>query len=289
MDWTVVIGWFLERGWRIFLIIALAVAVYYVLRHFVPLVIRATMARRMTDKPEEEVKQRAHTLASVSVNTAAAIIGIGTLFTILGEVGVNIAPALAGVGIAGVAVGFGAQSLVKDYLAGIFILLENQFAVGDVVKIADVAGIVEEMNLRRTVLRDLDGVVHSVPNGEIKIASNFTKEWSRVNMNVPVAYGEDLEHVIGVINRVGKELAEDPEWAPVILKPPQVLRVDAFANSAIEIKVLGDTRPIRQWDVMGELRLRLKKAFDQEGIEIPWPHSKVYFANSLSISDNSNK
>lgn len=122
------------------------------------------------------------------MNTGAVVIGIGVVFTILAEIGVNIAPALAGVGVAGVAIGFGAQSLVKDLIAGLFILLENQYAVGDVVRIADVAGIVEEINLRWTVLRDLDDIVHIVPNGEIKVASNFTKEWSRVNMNILVGY-----------------------------------------------------------------------------------------------------
>ena len=137
------------------------------------------------------------------------------------------------------------------------------------------------------MLRDLDGIVHVVPNGEIRVASNFTKEWSRVNMNISVAYGEDLDHVISVINGVGKELAEDPEWSPVILTPPKVNRVDNLGDSGIELKILGETKPIHQWDVMGQLRLRLKKAFDKEGIEIPWPHTKVYFGNSLSWDSSS--
>jgi small conductance mechanosensitive channel len=199
---------------------------------------------------------------------------------ILSELQIDIAPILAGAGVVGIAIGFGAQSLVKDLVAGLFIIIENQYRVGDVVRIADVAGIVESINLIKTVLRDLDGVVHIVLNGEIRVASNFTKDWSRVNLNVSVAYGEDLDHVISVINRVGKELAEDPEWAPLILKAPQVLRVDNLGDSGVEIKILGDTKPIRQWDVMGELRRRLKNAFDKEGIEIPWPHTKVYFGNT---------
>jgi small conductance mechanosensitive channel len=137
------------------------------------------------------------------------------------------------------------------------------------------------VSLRRTVLRDLDGIVHSVPNSEVKVASNFTKEWSRVNMNISVGYGEDLNHVIEVINRVGEGITEDPYWGQFILKAPQVLRVDAFEDSGIAIKILGDTKPLCQWDVMGELRLRLKKAFDEAGIEIPWPHIKVYFGNIM--------
>jgi small-conductance mechanosensitive channel len=153
--------------------------------------------------------------------------------------------------------------------------------VGDVARVADIAGLVEEVHLRKTVLRDLDGIVHHVPNGEIRVASNFTRHFARVNLNVSVGYGTDLDHAISVINRVGKELAEDEKWRKIIKSPPQVLRVDNLGDSGIDIKILGDVAPIRQWDVMGELRLRLKKAFDAEGIEIPWPHTKVYFGNPL--------
>jgi small conductance mechanosensitive channel len=128
------------------------------------------------------------------------------------------------------------------------------------------------VGLRRTVLRDLDGIVHYIPNGEIGVASNFTQEYSRVNLNVGVSYSEDLDHVMQVINRVGEEIAADPEWAPAIITPPKALRVDNLGDSGIDIKVVGDTKPIKQWEVMGELRKRLKKAFDDEGIEIPYPH-----------------
>jgi len=135
--------------------------------------------------------------------------------------------------------------------------------------------------LRKTVLRDLDGIVHYVPNGEIRTASNFTRHFARVNLDVPVAYDTDLNHAISVINRVGKALAEDENWRKVIKSPPQVLRVNNLGDSGIDIKILGDVEPMQQWAVMGELRLRLKKAFDAEGIEIPWPHTKVYFGNPL--------
>ena len=138
--------------------------------------------------------------------------------------------------------------------------------------------------MRRTVLRDLDGTVHSIPNGEISVASNYTKEWSRANLNISVGYGEDLDRVIRVINRVGKEMAEDPDWAPRISKAPQTLRVDNLGDSGIDIKIVGETKPLAQWEVMGELRLRLKKVFDKEGIEIPWPHTKVFFGNAPEIN-----
>ncbi|MBF8265821.1 MAG: KefA, partial [Dehalococcoidia bacterium] len=145
---------------------------------------------------------------------------------------------------------------------------------------ADTTGVVEEISLKRTVLRDMDGAVHFVPNGEIRVASNLTRGWSRVNLNVSVGYNEDLSKVIDVINRVGKELYLDPSWSPNILTAPQVLWVDKLGDSGIEIKIIGDTKPLQQWPVMGELRLRLKKTFDEQGIEIPWPHTKVYFGNS---------
>ena len=213
-------------------------------------------------------------------------VGVVAIFMIVSELGMNIAPALAGLGVAGIAVGFGAQSLVKDLFNGVLILLENHYGVGDYVHIAGIDGLVEDVTLRRTVLRDLDGTVHSIPNGEISVASNYTKEWSRANLNISVGYGEDLDRVIRVINRVGNEMAEDPDWAPRILKAPQALRVDNLGDSGIDIKIVGETKPLAQWAVMGELRLRLKKVFDKEGIEIPWPHTKIFFGNAPEISIN---
>jgi len=196
---------------------------------------------------------------------------------LLSELGINITPLLAGAGVLGVAIGFGAQNLIRDFLSGLFIFLEDQFNQGDVVEIAGRSGVVEEINLRRTVLRDLDGILHIIPNGEITISSNYTRDWARVKLDVPVAYGEDLDRVIAVINRVGKELAADKEFGPKIKTPPQVLRVQNFGDSGIDIRILGDVKPMEQWTVTGELRKRIKKTFDQEGIEIPWPHVKVYY------------
>lgn len=281
MDWSTVTDWLQAHGWKIFLIIALSVVAYFALRRLVPPIMKRAVAAQMRGKDEDEAKQRADTLASVLIKTSVVIVAIVALFTILAEVGVSIAPALAGFGVVGIAVGFGAQSLIKDLIAGVFILLENQYSVGDVVRIAGITGLVEEINLRRTVMRDLDGVVHSVPNGEITVASNYTKEWSRVNMNISVGYGEDLDRVIEVINRIGRDMANEPYWASVMLTPPQVLRVDAFEDSGIAIKILGDSKPIKQWEIMGELRRRIKRVFDEEGIEIPWPHTKVYFGEPL--------
>ena len=281
MDEIFTIGWLESSGIRILIIIAITVASYLVLRHFIPLLIKRTVALRMKGELEEEIKKRSDTLCSLLTKIALGIIVILALVTILPEFGINITGMLVGLGIVGIAVGFGAQSLIRDYLSGIFILLEDQYDVGDVVRVAGIAGLVEEVGLRRTVLRDLDGIVHSISNGEIKAASNFTKGYSRVNLNISVAYGEDLDRVIKVINRVCKEMAEEPKWKADFITTPQVLRVNNLGDSGIDIKILGDTKPIKQWAVMGELRLRLKRTFDAEGIEIPWPHTKVYFGNAI--------
>lgn len=273
-------SWLRQHGGKLAFLIVLNVVALLMTTSAIPKIITSAVSRSKAEQTEEELKKRAETLSGVLTTSLQVLIMLVFAFMLLSEVGINIAPVLAGLGIAGIAIGFGAQSLVKDIIAGLFIILENQYGKGDVVKIADVAGLVEDINFRRTVLRDLDGIVHVIPNGEIRVASNFTKEWSRVNLNISVAYDTDLDRAIAVINRVGQELASDPQWAAAILTPPRALRVDNLGDSGIEIKILGETKPIRQWDVMGELRLRLKKAFDAEGIEIPWPHIKLYFGNT---------
>jgi len=279
-----VITWLIEHGIPILIIVVVGAIVWFALKRFLPRIVRRTVEQTGYKESKEGIEKRANTLLSIFKGMARVLIIIVVIIMILDELGVAIAPVLAGFGIAGVAVGFGAQYLIRDLIAGIFIILENQYRVGDVVKVADIAGVVENVTLRKTVLRDLDGIVHHVPNGEIKTASNYTRHFSRVNLNISVGYGADLDHAISVINRVGKELAEDEKWRKVIKTAPQVLRIDSLGDSGIDIKILGDVKPIEQWGVMGELRLRLKKAFDAEGIEIPWPHTKVYFGNPLPDS-----
>jgi small-conductance mechanosensitive channel len=254
------------HGIKIGVIVIVGFIAYLITNRIIPRVIRRTMLMRMKDQPKASVEKRSKTISHVLTNTVGALIGILVLFTILGQVGINIGPALASLGIAGLAISFGAQSLIKDLINGLFILLEDQYGIGDVVKVSGIAGLVEEVNLRRTVLRDLDGTVHYIPNSEISIASNLTKEYSRVNLNISVGYGEDLDRVMKITNQICKRMAEEP---------------DALAESGIEIKILGDTRPSMQWEVMGELRRRIKAEFDREGIEIPWPHMKVYFGNPM--------
>jgi small-conductance mechanosensitive channel len=280
LSWAAVVTWLIEHGIPILIILAVGAVLWFALNKFIPPI----MGRLMTTtkgESKEGIKKRKDTLVGILSGIGRVFIVTIVIMMILDEAGVPIASVLVGLGIAGVAIGFGAQYLIRDLIAGIFIILENQYRVGDVVRVADIAGLVEGITLRKTVLRDLDGIVHHVPNGEIRVASNFTRHFSRVNLNISVGYGTDLDHAISVINRIGKELAEDEKWRKVIKTPPQVLRVDNLGDSGIDIKILGDVKPIEQWAVMGELRLRLKKAFDAEGIEIPWPHTKVYFGDPI--------
>jgi small-conductance mechanosensitive channel len=277
--------WLQLHGIRIFITLVIGAVLYIVVQYLIPHLVRRTTELGMDRKHEVEIQKRSRTLIRVLRTTCAFIIGVIVLITILADVGVNIGPALASLGVLGIAVGFGAQNLVKDFINGLFILMENQYGIGDVVKVGGICGLVEELNLRRTILRDLDGVVHIIPNGEIQIASNFTKEFSRVNMNVSVSYNEDLDRVITVINDVCNRMSESEAWKGKLIKKPQVLRVDALGDSGIEIKIMGDTVPLAQWEVMGELRRRIKVEFDKQGIEIPWPHMKVYFGSQPPSGD----
>jgi small-conductance mechanosensitive channel len=281
LSWAIVDTWLVDHGIPILIIVVVGAVLWFALNKFLPPFMRRAVARTKDKESKEGMEKRANTLVSIFKGVGRVFIVVIGIMMILPELGVDIVPVLAGFGIAGVAIGFGAQYLIRDLIAGIFIILENQYRVGDAARVADVAGLVEKVTLRKTVLRDLDGIVHHVPNGEIRIASNFTRHCARANLNVSVAYDTDLDHAISVINRVGKALAEDEKWRKVIKSPPKVLRVDNLGDSGIDIKILGDVKPMEQWGVMGELRLRIKKAFDAEGIEIPWPHTKVYFGNPL--------
>ena len=271
--------WAVTSGVRIGIILVLAVVGHLIVRRAVPKSVALAIPDKswFEDEPmdPDERARRIETVSHVFVRTVDAIILIVAVFLILGEIGVNLGPLIAGTGVAGIALGFGAQSLVKDVLSGTFIILEDRYRRGDVIRVAGVSGTVEDINLRRTVLRDLDGTVHSVPDGEIAVASNLTRLWSRVNFNVTVAYKEDLDNVKAIINQVGAALAADSAWAERIFEPPYVLRVDSFEESGIAIKVVAKVKPLTQWEVAGEFRTRLKARFDREGIQIPFPHRVI--------------
>ncbi len=223
-----------------------------------------------------EKEKRLKTLSGIIHRTVSVFIYTVALLMIISECGIAIGPLLAGAGIAGVVIGFGAQSLVKDIISGFFLIMENQIRVGDVVNVAGIGGLVEAINLRTTRLRDLEGKVHIIPNGCIEVATNFTKDWSRALIEIGVAYKENVDRVIEVLTEVGEELRSDAVFSQSILEPMTVLGVDSFGDSSVNIKVFFKTVPLKQWDVAREFRKRVKKAFDNTGIEIPFPHRTIY-------------
>ena len=226
--------------------------------------------------------QRAKTMGDLlkSVITGVLIAIFGTM--ILSQLGVNIAPIIASAGILGIALGFGAQSLVKDFLSGIFMIFEDQFGVGDIVDVGEASGTVEAVSLRVTRLRDLDGTVWYVPNGEIVRVGNKSQNWSRAVVDIGVGYDEDLARAKRVMNEVAQGLWEDEDYRSVIIEAPEVTGVEALSPDAITLRVLVKTQPMEQWAVARELRQRIKARFDHEGIEMPYSQRMVWHREGRS-------
>jgi small conductance mechanosensitive channel len=230
--------------------------------------LREAKGKKLTKKKKTLIP-----LVNTTVKIAAAFIGG---IVVLDQLGVNTRPILAGAGIVGLAVGFGAQTLVKDVINGLFILLQDLISVGDVAVFGDKGGLVEAVGLRTVTLRDLAGSVHVIPNSSIETVTNMTKGYSRYVFDVGVAYREDVDEVMEVLREIGEEMQKDPEYKKDIREPLEILGVDRFDDSAVIIKARITTKPIRQWAVGREFNRRMKKAFDQRGIEIPFPHQTIY-------------
>ncbi|HVL03668.1 MAG TPA: mechanosensitive ion channel family protein [Acidimicrobiales bacterium] len=220
--------------------------------------------------------QRAGTIGAVMSSITTAVVWAIALFTILAEFGVNLGPLIAGAGIVGVALGFGAQSLVKDFLSGMFMLVEDQFGVGDIIDVGDASGTVEGVSLRTTRLRDVEGTVWHFPNGTIQRVANMSQQWSRALIDFEVAYETDLTKAKDIIKRVADDLWKDQSWEASILEEPEVWGVEAFGPDGVAIRLVVKTLPSAQFKVMRELRQRMKEAFDAEGIEIPFPQRTVW-------------
>ena len=227
-----------------------------------------------------ETEKRVKTIGNLLRTVASIAVLLIALMMILREVGMDIAPIIAGAGIVGLAIGFGAQNLVRDVIGGFFMIMENQIRVGDVGVINGTGGLVEKIGLRTIILRDLEGTVHVFPNGTINTLSNKSKSWSRYVIDVGVAYKENVDSVMQVLKEIGEELSKDQTFGPLILEPLQVLGVDNFGSSEVIIKCIIKTLPLKQWDVGRELRRRIKNTFDQKGIEIPFPHVSIYFGEA---------
>ena len=278
-----------EIGWqdrmlglvRIVMILVLAWLVRLALRRVMDRMESRLIARHQREgEPPSESGKRVSTIMKL-VRQAVSIGFWGVVsLVILRELGVDIAPILAGAGILGLAVGFGAQNLVRDIIAGLFMLLENQVRVGDVAIVNGTGGFVEQVNFRTVVLRDLGGVVHVFPNGSINTLSNMTHDWSAYIFEIGVAYKEDTDSVMRVMEDVGRELRADDHFGGLILEDLEIFGVDKFDSSAVVIKARLKTRPVKQWEVGREYLRRLKHAFDNQGIEIPFPHQTLYFGEA---------
>lgn len=268
------VGWALTHGIKILLILLGMWVLMLIAKMIGKRIIRVTSDDDPTTENERE--RRAKTLVQIFNLTVRTVVIIFGSISIIKELGFDIGPVLAGAGIIGLAIGFGSQSLVKDVVSGFFLIMENQIRVGDVVRIGGVSGLVERITLRIVVLRDLEGIVHVIPNGEIKILSNMTYGWSRAMLDIAVAYKENVDRVILVLKDLGKGLCEDERFKGVITEEPTILGVDSLGDSGVTIRMLFNTIPLKQWDVAREFKRRVKNEFDRLGIEIPFPQRTLH-------------
>jgi moderate conductance mechanosensitive channel len=232
-----------------------------------------------------ERRKRAQTIAGILRRGLSTIIWTTAVLMVLRELDVDITPVLTGAGIVGLAVGFGAQTLVRDVITGFFLIVEDQVRVGDAAMVNGTGGLVEELNLRTIVLRDFEGVVHVIPNGEIKTLANRTKDFSYYVIDLGVDYVDDTDRVTALIREAGADLQKDPSFAPFILEPVEVVGVDDFKESSVSVKLRIKTVPLKQWEVGRELRRRIKKVLNREGIRSPLPKLDVTFSRRLPPDD----
>ena len=269
---TAIKDWALTTGIKILLVVVITLIMIKVIK-VASNRLSSIFLKKRTD---EESEKRAKTLASVIQNFLIILAIVVAAITIIGQLGIEIAPLLATAGIAGVAIGFAGQSLIKDIINGFFLLLWDQIRVGDYVQLSDKRGLVEMINLKMTIIRDFNGNVHYIPNGSIDVVTNMTKDYSRYLFEIGVAYREDVDEVIEVIKEVDGELRKDPDFRDDILEPIEIFGLDEFADSALIIKARTTTKPLKQWRIKREFNKRLKKKFDQMDIEIPFPHRTLY-------------
>jgi moderate conductance mechanosensitive channel len=272
------VDWLLTSGLHVALVAVLAYGLIRIVG-LVVLRLEAELSRNAGTRGLERAK-RARTLGRLIRNVANTVVIVIASLMVLQEFGINIMPVLTGAGILGLAVGFGAQTLVRDVISGFFLIFEDQVRVGDVATINGTTGSVEAITLRTVVLRDLSGTVHVFPNGAVQQMSNRTKDFSYYVLDMGVAYKEDTDRVVQVMRDVSAELQADAAIGPGMLEPIEILGVDAFEDSQVVIKARLKTVPLAQWAVGREYRRRLKKAFDAQGIEIPFPHVSVYFGEA---------
>ncbi len=272
----------IHQAIRIAVILAFAFVATRMVKRWGPRLRAHLMRTMLRHEPvaNVELEKRSHTLGQIVRNVIVTAIWAMAILMSLKEAGFDVAPILAGAGVVGLAVGFGAQNLVRDVISGMFMLLENQIRVNDVAIINGTGGSVEEVNLRTTVLRSLDGTVHTFPNGTITSLSNMTQTYSYYVFDIGVAYKEDTDRVAAVLKEIADGMMREPEYGPYILEPLDVLGIDKFANSAVMIKARIKTAPVQQWMIGREMNRRIKKKFEELGIEIPFPHQTINFGEA---------
>jgi small conductance mechanosensitive channel len=270
-----------EASLRIFLILAVGYTAIRALRFGLIKLEDALLTWREREEKEHIANEkRVKTLTGMLLTICLTLVWVIGIIMSLDQIGLDITPILAGAGIVGLAVGFGAQNLVRDVINGFFMILENQIRVGDVAIVNGTGGLVETITFRTITLRDLSGTVHIFPNGMVTTLANMTKEWAAYVMEIGVAYKEDTDRVVAIMREVGENLQLDPNLGRKMLEPIEIMGVDAFGESEVVIKARIKTLPIEQWSVGREYRRRLKKAFDRENIEIPFPHRTLYMGEA---------
>jgi small conductance mechanosensitive channel len=268
--WDEIEAWLKANGTDVLIILAVALIVRYLFRRVFPHVARAAIMRG-AHPPDEEMSRRANTIISVLEHGFDLLLGIIVTVTILTEFGIDVTALVAGLGITGLALAMGSQQFVRDAINGIFLMAEDQYRQGDVVTIAGVTGTVEMITLRRTVIRDNDGVVYSVPNGSITVVSNHTRDYAVVNVQVRVAVGEDMERVRRAIQEAGREMGAAPGFSDLLTEAPSGYRVESIDENGTTITVSARAKPAARWDVAADLRQRLSDAFLRNGIRVPYP------------------
>ena len=261
------------------IILAIAIVLNILQKKMIPRAIIAGTPK-VREESQDQLVIRTKTMAYFVTKIVTTIIWIIVFVMILGVIKLNITPLLATLGVASLGLGFAIQNIIRDYLQGFFIVMEDWYRIGDWITIAGMEGEVEEVSPRRTVLREINGTMHVIPHSQVQFASNQTRDWARINLYVTVAYKEDISHVYQVSNGVCQELKDDPDFGTNLTTTPSAMRVSDLGDHGVDICIRGYTKPGEQWGLTGELRKRIKNRFDQEGIEIPWPHTKIYFGNT---------
>jgi len=278
---------FLEHGLTILAIIALSVAAYFLLGAVVNYVSRRV--RLLDIQGGSALDKRAKTISNVLHSAGSVLIGATAVVMVLQEVGVPVAPLLASVGVVGLALGLGAQTLVKDTISGLFILIENQYMVEDVIEVNGVIGNVEEMTLRATTLRDVAGTLYIIPNGEIRIVANRTRDWSRAIIDVGIAYDADVDRALAALQAIGESLAADEAMAPFLLEPPQVTGIEGLDDWAVRLRLMVKTAPNQQWAVQRDLRRRIRLEFEARGIDLASPRREVVLIQSPATEESTDQ